>query len=450
MSTMVASEERDATGRPTSALPFSHLARISAYWLGLTAIDAAVNVFIQYRVNFGGFVDPFAVGTALAVITIGGAIVGIIVQPTVGAMSDYAVTRWGRRKPFIVFGSLLDVVFLVAIANSNSVLALATFVLLLSFSTNIARGPFQGYVPDLVPGSQVGLASAMVGLMQVLGNIVGFALVPLASALRNLPLALVLVAFVELITMLSVVYRVGRGQPPKPREGRSWLQIAGDTWATDILQERSYVWLVASRLFFLMGGGVLFNLIVTYLKQTHGLTQGEADGVYAVLLAIVAVANIVSVVPAARLSDRVGRKPVIYVSCAIGGVGVGIAALAPTTTLAIFGGLLFGISAGMFLAVDWALMTDIIPKASAGRYMGLSNVATGSSGLLAVATGGIVIDIVNRSAGVLGPGPRAAFLLGVAYYIVAAILLRPVREPPRAERQAVESIAEGAALTSDS
>jgi MFS family permease len=140
---------------------------------------------------------------------------------------------------------------------------------------------------------------------------------------------------------------------------------------------------------------------------------------------------------------------VIYASSAIGGVGVGIAALAPTTTVAIVGGLLFGISAGMFLAVDWALMTDIIPKASAGRYMGLSNVATGSSGLLAVATGGIVIDIVNRSAGVLGPGPRAAFLLGVVYYVVAAILLRPVREPPRGERQAVGSVGEGAALTSD-
>ena len=443
MSNAVDPGERDAAGRPTSRLPFSHLARISAYWLGLTAIDAAVNVFIQYRVNFGGFVDPFAVGSALAVITIGGAIVGIIVQPTVGAISDYAVTRWGRRKPFIVFGSLLDVVFLLAIANSSSVLALATFVLLLSFSTNIARGPFQGYVPDLVPSGQVGLASALVGLMQVLGNIVGFALVPFASALKNLPLALILVAFVELITMVSVVYRVGPGQPPKPREGRSWVQVARETWATDILQERSYVWLVASRLFFLMGGGVLFNLIVTYLKQAHGLSQSEADGVYAVLLAIVAVANVLAVVPAARLSDRVGRKPVIYASCVIGAVGIGIAAIAPTTTIAILGGLLFGTSAGMFLAVDWALMTDIIPKASAGRYMGLSNVATGSSGLLAVATGGIVIDVVNRAAGVIGPGPRAAFLLGLGYYVVAAILLRPVREPSRGELRALETVAQG-------
>ena len=49
-----------------------------------------------------------------------------------------------------MFGSLLDVVFLLGIATANTLLALAAFVILLSFSTNIARGPFQGYVPDLV------------------------------------------------------------------------------------------------------------------------------------------------------------------------------------------------------------------------------------------------------------------------------------------------------------
>ena len=101
-------------------------------------------------------------------------IVGIIVQPTVGYISDFTVSRWGRRKPYIVFGSLLDVVFLVGIATANTVLVLAAFVILLSFSTNIARGPFQGYVPDLVAEPQVGLASGLVGMMQIVGNVTGY------------------------------------------------------------------------------------------------------------------------------------------------------------------------------------------------------------------------------------------------------------------------------------
>lgn len=430
--------QSDAEGRPTQLLPWAHLIRLSAYWLGLTAIDAAVGLFVQNRVNFGGFVEDLEVGRALAAISIGGAIISILVQPTVGSISDYTVSRWGRRKPYIVIGSLLDVVFLVAIANSQTVLALAAFVTLLSFSTNVARGPFQGYVPDLVPAAQVGAASAMVGLMQILGNVIGFALVPLAVVLHNPPIALVAVAAVELVTMLSVVYRVTPGMPAQPREGRSWVTIARETWGTDILRERSYVWLVASRLFFLMGGGILVNLVVTYLKQTHGLNQDAAAEVQFVLLGIVAATNILIVIPAARLSDRIGRKPVIYASTAIGATGMAIAALAPSVPIALVGAALFGISAGMFLAVDWALMTDIIPKASAGRYMGLSNVATGSSALLAVASGGLVIDFVNGLAG-YGTGPRVAYLLGVGYYLVAALLLRPVKEPPKAQRLAAQA-----------
>ncbi len=148
------------------------------------------------------------------------------------------------------------------------------------------------------------------------------------------------------------------------------------------------------------------------------------------MLLVIVVANVIAIVPSARISDRIGRKPVIYAACVVGGIGVALAALAPAIPLAIVGGALFGVSAGTFLAVDWALMTDIIPKASSGRYMGLSNVATTASTLLAVASGGLVLDAVNASAG-LGAGPRAAYLLGAAFYVVAAITLRPVVEPPR-------------------
>ena len=419
-----------ASARPTTALPLGHLVRISLYWLGLTAIDGAVGLFIQNRLNFGGFADPLEIGRISFLLSIPAALISIVIQPTVGSISDYTVSRWGRRKPYIVIGSLLDVVFLAGIATANNVLMLGAFVALLTFSTNIARGPFQGYVPDLVPEKQVGLASAMVGLMQILGNVTGFVLVTVAVIMGRIELAIAAVAIVELATMIAVVARVGEGQPPKAREGRSWSSIARETWATDVLKERSYVWLITSRLFFLMGGAMLVNYILTYLKQTHGLDEEAANTTNLVMLVTIIVANVLAIVPSARISDRIGRKPVIYASCLIGFTGVLLAALAPAIPLAIVGGALFGASAGTFLAVDWALMTDIIPKASSGRYMGLSNVATSSSTLLAVATGGLLLDAVNAAMG-LGAGPRAAYLLGAAYYVVAALTLRPVVEPPR-------------------
>ncbi len=422
--------------RPTLALPLSHLIRISLYWLGLTAIDGAVGLFIQNRVNFGPFaVDPLEVGRVLFLLSIPVAAISILVQPTVGSISDYTISRWGRRKPYIVIGSVLDVVFLVGIATSNSILMLGAFAALLSVSTNIARGPFQGYVPDLVPEQQVGLASAMVGLMQILGNVTGFVLVTAAVLAGQIEVAIFAVALVELITMAAVVLRVGDGQPPKPRNGKSWRTIAREVWGTDVLKERSYVWLLASRFFFLMGGAVLVNLILTYLKQTHHLGEEAANSTNLVMLVTIIIANVIAIIPSARISDRIGRKPVIYASCVIGFVGIVLAALAPAVPLAIVGGALFGASAGTFLAVDWALMTDIIPKASSGRYMGLSNVATTSSTVIAVATAGLLLDTININFG-LGLGPRAAYLLGGVYYVIAALTLRPVVEPPRSGRPA--------------
>jgi MFS family permease len=422
--------------RPTATLPIGHLIRISLYWLGLTAIDGAVGLFIQNRVNFGAFAaDPLEVGRILFLLSIPVAVISILIQPTVGSISDYTVSRWGRRKPYIVIGSVLDVVFLAGIALSSSILMLGAFAALLAVSTNIARGPFQGYVPDLVPEKQVGLASAMVGLMQILGNVTGFVLVTVAVLLGRIEVAIFAVAIVELVTMVAVVARIGEGQPPKPRNGKSWGTIAREVWGTDVLKERSYVWLLTSRFFFLMGGAVLVNLIITYLKQTHGLSEDASNSTNLVMLVTIVVANVLAIIPSARLSDRIGRKPVIYASCVIGFVGIALAALAPAVPLAIVGGALFGASAGTFLAVDWALMTDIIPKASSGRYMGLSNVATTSSTVIAVATGGLLLDAVNIGFG-LGAGPRAAYLLGAAYYVVAALTLRPVVEPPRSERRA--------------
>ncbi|MFH1474643.1 MAG: MFS transporter [Chloroflexota bacterium] len=420
----------EAGARPTSLLPFTQLARISAYWLGLTAIDAAVGLYIGFQLAYTNIRGDVALGAATALVTLGGAVVAILVQPTVGAMSDYAVSRWGRRKPFIVFGSLLDLVFLYGIATSNTLLMLAISVLLLNVSTNIARGPFQGYVPDLVADAQVGMASAMVGMMQIIGNVTGYALISLAAVFESRPLAIAAVAIVELVTMVSVVVGVGKGQAPKPREGKSWFAIARETWGTDILRERSYVWLVASRLFFLMAGGILFAYVVIYLKNVFGYDESEAGAVNTAMLVVVVVGNLIAVVPASRLSDRVGRKPVIYGACLIGAVGVAITTLAPHVAIAILGAGLFGMSAGTFLAVDWALMTDIIPRVSAGRYMGLSNVATGSAPLFAAAVGGFVLDIAARQGG-NAVAPRAAFLVAVFLYGVSALLLRPVVEPRR-------------------
>jgi hypothetical protein len=144
--------------------------------------------------------------------------------------------------------------------------------------------------------------------MQVVGNVTGFLLVSLSVSLGVMELSLVAVALVEVVTMASVVLKVGKGMPPKPRNGKPWTRIAREAWATDILQERSYVWLLVSRLLFLVGGSLLVNFVVIYLHVLCRRRRSERHGV-AILIVVVA-ANVVAILPPA-LSDRIGRKPLI-------------------------------------------------------------------------------------------------------------------------------------------
>ena len=80
-------------------------------------------------------------------------------------------------------------------------------------------------------------------------------------------------------------------------------------------------------------------------------------------------------------------------------------------------------------------MTDIIPKAASGRYMGLSNVATQSSTTIAVIIGGLLLDVIARMALGPGTGARVILVVGVGYFVLGALALRAVIEPPPAIRR---------------
>jgi Na+/melibiose symporter-like transporter len=410
--------------------------RISLYWLGISAVWSGILDIVNGRLQFAHLAEKGSEGIGALQIALVGTVIAIVVQPTIGSISDYTITRWGRRKPYIFIGATLDLVFLYGIATSNSVAAIGAFVALLQFSSNFAQGPFQGYVPDLVPGRQVGLASGLLGLFSALGNLLGYGAAALAvrqsgSDPNAYFYGTMAIGVIEFVAMLGVVAGVHEGTRVKSRNGRSWFAIAREAWGFDILRERSFMWLVGSRLFILIGASLYPVLSTFYLAQVFGLDAKQTGDTKILLLGIVAACLTVAVIPAARLSDRMGRKNIIYGSCAMGATGLGLGAVAPSLPIAMLGAGLFALSAGAFLAVDWALMSDIVPKASTGRYMGISNVATASAGTVALALGGAaVMDTVNNWLG-YGAGPRAALLLGVFCYAVGAILLHPVVERRR-------------------
>ena len=300
----------------------------------------------------------------------------------------------------------------------------------------MAQGPFQGYVPDLVPASQVGLASALVGLFQVLGVVTGVAVATIGLVIGDFTIPTILLGVIELATMLSLFIRLDEGRRAKDRGSRSWWSVATEAWGTDILRERSFLFLVGSRFFVLGGTAFLFNLAVPYLERSQGITNPDERALWInVATLLVALFTAISVIPAARLSDRLGRKRLIYAACATGAIGMLVCAFAPSPATFLPGAIIVGVGAGTFLSVDWALMTDIIPKASSGRYMGISNVATATNGVTAAFLGGILIDRL-AAAGAPEMGPRLAFLLAPVWFAIGAALLVPVREGRREDTDA--------------
>jgi MFS family permease len=408
-------------------LPLSQLVTLSIYWLGIQTIWGGLNITI-----IPGRLDDLSrgsQGTMLAVLMIVGAVAPIIVQPTVGVISDYTVSRWGRRKPYIVIGTLLDVVFLAGIAFSNEFVAMVAFYFLLQVSSNFAQGPFQGYVPDLVPARQVGLASGLMGLMLTLGTIVGVGIATVGGITDNIPLATLALGVVEVITMVILVATVDEGTAAPPRT-KPWRAIAFSAWGRDILQQRDVLWLLLVRLLFL--GAYNATLIaVGYFRRSHGLSDADADAVVFLATAIVGVSTALAAIPGGRLSDRFGRRPVIWAAALIAGIGLLGVAFAPTPELAIASWIPFGVGMGTFLSADWALMADVIPKETAGRYMGILNAGTAMAGPVFIVVAGPIQDFV--AATVADPaGPRAAMAVGAAFVGLSALALTQVN-PRRRE-----------------
>ena len=340
--------EPDSDDRPLSRI---ELIRISLYWLALSGLWAGIGlqlqpVIAQHLICPAGIsltdcanlpneqLIPVAFDLrvkpeiAIGIVGLLGSIVAFIVQPIAAALSDYTNSRLGRRRPWILVGTALDVVFLIALANAQTYLAFAVLITLLQFSSNLAQGPFQGYVPDLVPERQVGTASGIVGLMTVTGQLVGTAIAGLAVAVQNMPLGIFALAALEVGTMLPAVFGVADRPVAMPR--RSGSVLSGVHGAlSEAWQHRSFIWLLGSRFFILMTTGTVVVEAEFFLTRSLGYSESDAATAILVLLAITVLSAAGVAAWAGGASDRHGRRQVIWLGCGIGALGMVVLALTP-------------------------------------------------------------------------------------------------------------------------
>src|SRR6202165_3918683 len=319
------------------------------------------------------------VNTYVAVLDTFGAAFAIVWQPAIGAISDNSRFALGRRRPFIAIGVVGDIIFLTLIAFVTSYWGLLLAYVFFQIASNTAQGPYQGMLPDQVPAEQRGEASGYYGLMNMVGTIVGFLIVgALLIPTHHVRLAILTLPLVIAIAGALVIFGVPdrrRTAASSQRLGRSMLLSV----AIDARRYRDFAWLMVSRLFFLMAPVAIGTYAFNFIRYTFHYSEGKASLYASALQATILVLAAVLCMTAGFLAERYGKKRLIAAACVIGALGSTLLIFAPPLPWILGFGLIVGVSLGTFLSVDWAFMTDLIPKAEAGRYMGVSNIATASA-----------------------------------------------------------------------
>ena len=361
----------------------------------------------------------------LGLLTFLGLVMAMIVQPLAGALSDRPLVGWGLRRPWILAGTLVDFGLLALLGRANSYVWVLVAYLLLQVSSNVAHGPAQALLPDLVPIEHRGQASGVKNLLEMLGFIAGVGTMGFLVGRRRYGWALALTAL-ALAAPLSVVLRL-KERPVAQEKCLAWRWLAAEG-LRQALHPRlghhpHYVRLLAGRLLMLLGLYAVQGFAQYFIQDV--LHSPNPAATTATMMATIGAGVLVIVYPAGLLADRLGCKPLNVAAGFLGALGIFSLLLVNNYGELFACGALIGVAVGIFQSANWAWATELIPGDAAGQYLGLSNLATAGAAALA-RLAGPMIDGVNM----LWPGQGYAALFFFAGLSVLAgtLVLTRVRE----------------------
>ena len=379
---------------------------------------------------------PEGRNTALGLTTFAGLIVAIVVQPIVGVFSDRTRSRWGRRLPYMAAGTAMVIACLFLIAGAPVFAVVVVGLLLIQLSSNIVQGPWQALIPDKVPDSQRGQASGLKAMLDILAFVAGRIVAgQLVGRFAEWGQAAVYAA----VAVPSVVYIIAlaitawsAGEAPQAAESapqRTVGEALRATFSVDFRAHPAFGWWFANRTLFWAGFLALNTFLLFYLIDVVGMSEGGAQKFIGTLSTILGVALVLVSLPSGWLSDRIGRKPLVVFAGILAAIGTGVLLSARSEALLTVSGLIIGAAVGTFLSANWALVTDIVPREEAARYLGVANIATAGGSAIARFLGGALIDSLNRATGTLNVGYLTVFGLALAFFIASAIVILPLPVP---------------------
>jgi MFS family permease len=408
-------------------LDLRQLLVLNAYWVGLSFMWNAIHPILLPAVLLN-YVPDARKNTYLGLLTFVGLIIAMVVQPLTGALSDGWKSRFGRRRPLAVIGTLFDFVFLSLLAWSGGLTWLFIGYVGLQLSSNIAHGPMQGLLPDRVRPSQMGVASSLKTFMDMLSLVLASLLAGrLLDPVTRAPAPVMIVVMTLLAVSASITFLGVREEPAQSHERTDW-KSALRQFRINFNETPSYWWLIAERLLFLLGIYGMQAFAQYYLQDV--LRVPDPPKQTGDLLAALTLTMVALVLFGGWLTDQYGAKRILSIGTFVSAGGMLLMLLATDMRgLTVFGSLL-GAGIGLFLTSNWALANSLAPQQQAGKYLGLTNVATAGAAALSRLEGP-VLDWLNAAWPGAWIGYKGLFLFGAVSILLSLFFLRriEVRSP---------------------
>ena len=352
-------------------------------------------------------------------------LMGILVQPIVGTLSDRTWTRFGRRIPYLFIGALTAVAVMCLLPNAGSLGLTISLVMLfgllmlmlLDTSINMAMQPFKMMVGDMVNEKQKGMAYSIQSFLCNAGSVVGF-LFPFIFAwigLNNVapegvvPDTVIWSFYVgAAILILCVIYTTLKVKEWPPQEYAEYNPVSEEkkdsgNWFVLLKKAPSAFWRIGLVQFFSWAAFLyMWTYVVDAVSLTVWNTADSASEAYqvagnwtGVLYAIQAMGSVVW----AALIPRFKNIKVAYaVSMAIGGVGFALIPFCPGQYMQIIPFLLIGCAWAAQLACPFTLVTNALQGyGHMGAYLGLFNGTICVPQIVAALLGGSILTLVGSN-----------------------------------------------------
>lgn len=386
-------------------------------------------------------------GQTLGVVLLIGAFVSMVIAPIFGALSDRIITPLGRRRPWIVLGTVMNILGLFGLAffpKANDLSSLPLYILAfmwVEFWNNVATAPYSALIPDVVPKEQRGSASGWYGLMNIFGTFVG-ALAPFLftsggeTNITGLYYFVAVVLFFAMLGTVAFVHEPKVTTTPPPFQLGEFLRGLYTP-----LRDHDFRWVFMTRFLMVMGTFTVQEFLQFYMAdvikdfQLFGAQIAtNAATAASVFILMLLVGALPSSIIAGYLSDRFGRKVMVYISSTFQAfVPIIFVLFAPNFTITAMLGLIFGIGYGAYQSVDWAMASEVLPSEDDyAKDMGVWHVAMTFPQVIATPIAGFLLDTFNRAAaGGNGPatlGYDVIFGLATLYFILGTVLVRQIRK----------------------